>query len=77
MKKAPDFPVISEQKTPLEGARSLEDWKSKEGEWKDAEGNAFIQDASIWAAARDWAIEYELISEGLDASTYFTNEYLR
>ena len=47
------------------------------GEWKDAKGNAFIQDASIWAAARDWAVEYELISEGLDASKYFTNEYLR
>lgn len=45
--------------------------------WKDPEtGRALWQDAAVWQAAHDWALETGLISLDNDPSVYFTNQFL-
>ena len=45
--------------------------------WKDpATGRALWQDAAVWQAAHDWALESGLISLDNDPSVYFTNDFL-
>jgi len=45
--------------------------------WKDpGTGRALWQDAAVWQAAHDWALETGLISLDNDPSVYFTNEFL-
>lgn len=45
--------------------------------WKDpGTGRALWQDAAVWQAAHDWALETGLISLDNDPSVYFTNQFL-
>lgn len=36
-RNAGNYPVINQQKSPMEGARSLDDWKANEASWSDSE----------------------------------------
>ena len=44
--------------------------------WKEADGTIFMQEASVWQQAQDWAVDQGLISVPSEPSTYFTNDYL-
>ena len=45
-------------------------------DWVAADGTVFHQVAGPWKTARDWAMEYKLISVGDDPGSYFTNDYI-
>ena len=47
---------------------TLADWVGPDGFYR--------QEATLWKAAKEWAIKYKLITKGADPSSYFTNDYL-
>ena len=44
--------------------------------WKDTDGTVFRQDLAVWEKAQTWALAQELLTKKVDASQFFSNDFL-
>ena len=50
-------------------------YDATKAQWTAPDGKLLTQDASVWQAARDWALQKGLITAKIDFHQYFTNDY--